>query len=304
MNLGSVDLNLLVVLDALLHLRSVTGAARRLNLSQSAVSHALRRLREALGDELLVRVPGGMAPTARSEALIEPLRQALALVGDVVTAPRPFEPATAQRSFRVAAADYAQFVLLPELLRRLALEAPGVDVWIVSAATDDTDRLLQSGEVDLMVGVPPRGSRLGGIRERRLFDERFVCVVRGQHPVIQGALSLEDYVRLPHAFVAPRGREGGVVDEVLRSRGLSRRVALAVPHFLVVPYAIASSDLIVTLAARIAVAFARSMPLQVLDPPLPIPNFAIHMSWHERWNGDAGHAWFRGLLAASAEAVR
>lgn len=303
MNLANVDLNLLFVLNALLETRSVTRTARRLGLTQSAVSHALKRLRVTMGDELLVRVPGGMAPTARACALAEPLRQALSTLSDVVASPRAFEPSTAQRMFRVMAADFAQFVLLPGLLGLLARCAPGIDVWVVAGALEDPDAALVAGEVDLVIGVPGRGHRLAGVQQRRLFEERFVCLARTGHPEVQGKLTLEQYVSLPHAFVAPRGRAGGIVDDVLAERGLVRRVALAVPNFLVVPHVILASDLIVTLGSRLGKAFEKTWPLQVLDPPVPIPGFTVTLSWHERWHGDPGHTWMRSQVASVAESL-
>lgn len=303
MSLANVDLNLLFVLNALLGTRNVTRAARDLGLTQSAVSHALKRLRATFGDELLVRVPGGMAPTARAAALAEPLRQALMTLSDVVASPQAFNPGTAQRMFRVMAADFAQFVLLPELLGTLAREAPGVDIWVVTGGMDDPDQALLAGEVDLVIGVPGRGRRLAGVQQRRLFAERFVCLARAGHPEIQGELTLEQYVALPHAFVAPRGRAGGIVDEVLAERGLARRVALAVPNFLVVPHVIVASDLIVTLGSRLAYAFAKTWQLQVLEPPIPVPGFHVTLSWHERWQGDPGHTWIRSQITAGAAAA-
>lgn len=296
-DLSRLDLNLMVALDALLHTRSATRAAARLGVTQSAASHALKRLRELFGDPLLVRTAEGLSPTARAQALEAPLREALGRLRDLVAQPRPFEPAHAKRTFRVAAADYGGFVLLPELIRRLAVEAPEVNVLVVSAAVEDVERLLVSGDVEAVIGVSRRGDSAAAIRERRLFEERFVVVARQGHPAVQGSISLDDYARLPHAFVAPRGTLGGVVDDVLDGLGLSRRVAVAVPQFLLVPHLVASSDLLVTLGERLALAYAKLLPLQVVAPPVPIPSFINTLRWHDRWHGDPGHAWFRGVLA-------
>lgn len=297
MDLRNLDLNLLRVLDAVLETRHITQAARKLGLSQSAVSHALGRLREALGDELLVRGPGGLLPTERALAIAEPLRQTLSGLERALSAPRPFEPGASDRTFRVAAGDYAQFVLLPPLIARLQREAPGVNLWVTPATPDEMNTKLANGELDLGIGVPLGTAAGAGLRERTLFEERFVCVVRQDHPTVRKALTLEQYVSVPHAFIAPRGRKGGAVDTALAERGLERRIAVAVPHFLVVPHVVAGSDLVVTLAARVAHAFAQHLPLRILPPPLPVPDFRIALFWHERQQRDPGHVWLREVLA-------
>ena len=303
MNMRDLDLNLLVALDALLETRHVTRASRELGLSQSATSHALARLREAMGDELLVRGAGGLVPTARAEALREPLRAALRAVEDAIEAPEPFDPATASRTFTVVAGDYVQLVLLPPLLARLAREAPGIDLRVAPAAPDEPDPRLAGGQIDMVLSVPRRGFDAAGIRARHLFDERFVCLVREDHPRVGATLTMDDYLTLPHALVAPGGRPGGIVDTALAAMGKTRRIAVAVPHFLVVPHAIVGSDLVVTLAARAAAAFCRMLPLRVLEPPLELPDFSMTMYWHERAHRDPGHQWLRGVLVAISEEV-
>ncbi len=300
MDLRNLDLNLLRVLDAVLETRHITRAARKLALSQSAVSHALSRLREALGDELLVRGPRGLVPTERALAIAEPLRAALHALERTLAAPETFNPRASDRTFRVGAGDFAEFVLLPPLVARLKAEAPGVNIWIHPATQEDLSTRLATGELDLALGVALGASAGAGIRERTLFEERFVCVVRADHPEVRETLTLAQYVAMPHVFIAPRGRKGGAVDTALAARGLERRIAVVVPHFLVVPHVVAGSDLIVTLASRVAYAFQSHLPLRVLPPPLELPGFRVTVAWHERMHRDPGHAWLRELLGSVA----
>lgn len=295
------DLNQLRALDALLTERSVTGAARRLGLTQPAMSHALSRLRETLGDPLLVRSGRGMALTPRAEALAPRLRLALRGLEDAVRAELPFDPASARRSFRVAAADYAELVLLPALIPRLEREAPGVDLWM-RRPVDELEALVDS-DTDLVVGLLRPGEQAAGIKHRALFRERFVVILRADHPLASGPLTLEAYAAAKHAFIAPRGGPGGVVDDALAKVGLSRRVALAIPHFLVAPYVVAGSDLVLTLAERVARAFAQHLPLVIVEPPLPLPEFTMSLMWHERMDADLGHIWLRNLLVEVARGV-
>jgi DNA-binding transcriptional LysR family regulator len=286
------DLNQLRVLDALLTERSVTRAARRLGLTQPAVSHALARLRLRFGDPLLVRAGRGLALTARAEALALRLRAAIQGL-DALLADRPsFDPATARRTFRLTTADYGELAVLPSVMPRLMQQAPGVDLWVQRPMEDEFAAVEQ---VDLAVIVPRGQDAPSSLRSRALLRERFVCVMRRGHP-LAGGMTVEQFAAASHAFVAPRGSPGGVVDDALGRLGLRRRVALALPHFLVIPHIIATTDLIVTLAERVAVAFAH-LPIEITAPPLELPGFTVAMMWHERLDADPGHRWLRSLIA-------
>lgn len=300
-NLSSVDLNLLVVLRALLAERSVTTAAQRLGLSQPATSHALSRLRDLFGDPLLVRVGRTLVLSPRAEALRPDVDRALDAVSGLLAKPPAFDPKTATRTFSIATSDYGQFVLLPPLLARIAKEAPKVDLWVRDMSAMPMDEWFRDGGLDVALApVGAKARRARGLQVERLFTESFVCVVRKGHPAVKKRLTLSAFAELPHAFIAPRGTRGGVVDEALKKRGKSRRIALAVPHFLVAPHAVARSDLIVTLAERVARFFEEHLPVRVLPPPLPLPTFAVSLIWHERVGADPGHAWFRKQIAAAA----
>jgi DNA-binding transcriptional LysR family regulator len=300
-HLEALDLNLLVALRALLAERHVTRAAARVGLSQPAMSHALSRLRELLGDPLLVRTPNGMRPTPRAEAMTAPLERALEDIGRLIASPAPFEPQRSTRKFRIAANDYMELVLFPRLLRRLWIEAPNIDVRIVNLAESvNTD--LAEGRLDLAMGVvelsndPPRG-----IRSEDLVSDGFVCVVREDHPVVKKRLSLDDFVALPHALVAPRGEGGSVVDSALARLGKKRRVAVEIPHFLVAPHVVRETDLLLTLAARVAASLAPLLGLRRIPPPLELTTFTMVMQWHERQHVDPAHVWLRELIAMVAK---
>jgi DNA-binding transcriptional LysR family regulator len=267
-HLRQMDLNLLVALDALVEEGSVTRAARRVGLTQSAMSRALGRLRAHLGDPLLIRAGARMVLTPRAEGLGPALRGALQELEAIVTRGPTFDPASTRRTFRVATADYGMAVVVPALLGRLAVLAP-------------------------------RRRSSPGLVWTRLFTERNVCLVRRNHTSVGRTLSLEAYCALPHVVVSPEGR-GSVVDEALERRGLERRVALRVPSFLVAPLVVADSDMIATTASRVARRFAEALSLRILEPPIPLPEFALALGWHERVREDPAHAWFRRLVAAVA----
>lgn len=290
-----LDLNLLVALDALLAEGNVTRAAQRLGLSQPAMSHALNRLRALLDDPILVRTPRGMVPTPRAEELAPAIRAALDDIDRALRGRPAFDPSTSTRSFTIAAVDHGELVILPPLLARIAVEAPGIDLLVRPLRLDLIESELESGAVDLAFGVLNAGDNFATFRQR-LFHESFVCLVRADHPTVGETLTLDEFVALDHALVGPRGRRGGFVDTELQKLGLTRRVALMVPHFLVAPMVLAKSDLILTVPERIARAFAAILPLRVVPTPLPLKGFDVSQLWHERQSHDAAHAWLRGLI--------
>jgi DNA-binding transcriptional LysR family regulator len=295
-HMSGLDLNLALVLHALLAERSVSRAAKRLGLSQSATSHALARLRSSLGDPLFLRVPRGIVPTPRAEALAKPLAAGLALLEQSLIAPARFEPGTSSRRFRIAATDYVEFLLLPQFLGALAREAPHVDVW-VRPFSEDGSSLLQQGDLDLLIGVVGSEAGSPGLEMVHLINERLVCVVRDGHPLTRGRLTLARFAAAKHVLIAPRGRPGGPIDDALAARGLERQIAVAVPHFLAAPHIVAQTDLVLTMAARIAASFATVLPLRILELPFELPPVRGSMLWHERHTSDPGHAWFRQRLA-------
>lgn len=305
LHIEALDLNLLVALRALLTERHVTRAAARVGLSQPAMSHALARLRELLGDALLVRTPSGMQPTLRAEAMLVPLDRALSAIEAVLATPAPFVPARSTRQLRIATNDYMELVLFPRLLARLWGEAPGVDVRVRNMG-DRTDEELQEGKIDLAIGL---ATQFGtphprqGLRLQTIVSDRFVCVVREGHPTVKKRLSLEQFVALPHALVAPRGESGGIVDAALAMMGKKRRVAVEVPHFLVAPHVVRETDVVLTLAARVAKSLGPLLGLRQLAPPIELEGFSMSMAWHERQHADPAHAWLRGLIAEVAKGL-
>jgi DNA-binding transcriptional LysR family regulator len=280
----------------------VTRAAQRVGITQSAMSHALARLRDVTGDALLVRAASGMVATARAEELGPPIRRALEGVAAALRPPQAFDPETAERRIRIGTSDYGEIVLLPSVLERLAREAPGVDLRVVSQE-DNGAEMLRSGDADLLL-CPVFAAEVGpGMYARKLFDERFVCVVRRGHPLASKKLTLARFVAASHALISPRGKEGSQTDDALARLGLSRRVAVTVPHFLVAPHIVARSDLVLTLAARVANMLAAPLGLAILQPPseLQLGGFTMSAVWHERTHTDPALRWAREVFAEVAK---
>jgi DNA-binding transcriptional LysR family regulator len=268
------------------------------------MSHSLAKLRLLLGDELLVRTPSGMAATARARVLAQPLTRALVELRSVVSSGSAFEPRSARRVFTIATADYCSFVLMPALMRRLGAEAPSVEI-VVRPVPSAYAEALEEERVDVVV-VPFPEARATLVAQK-LFEERFVCVVRDGHPALRRRarrLDVETFVALSHVQIAPRGGRGGPVDDWLAQAGRSRHVALRIADFLVAPIVVAQTDLVLTLPSRIAQEFAKLHGLRVLEPPGELPGITMWQVWHQRRRQEPAHAWLRGVLrevgAASA----
>src|SRR6266702_2511736 len=294
-NLRRLDLNLLVTLDVLLSEHNVTRAAERLNFSQPSVSVHLAKLRDVLGDPLLLPGPRGMRPTARAEALREPLRQALEALERAVAPARPFDPAEATHTWRVAATDYAESTIILPALAGLRAAAPGTRLAVVEAAPPRIARQAEQGEVDLAFhtseGAP------AGLRRRVLFAERYVLAGRAGHPRLKRRPTLAQFCKLEHVIVSPDGGGFiGITDEVLAKAGLARKVVLSVPHFLFVMSALASTDLVAMVPARLV---RDTGVLRTVEPPVEVPGYEMAMLWHERSHRDPAHQWLREHIANS-----
>jgi DNA-binding transcriptional LysR family regulator len=295
--LASVDVNLLVALQALLSERNVTRAAARLALSPSATSHALSRLRDLYGDPLLVRSGRRMDLTPRAVALLPQLERGLGDLAGTLEGEPAFNPATARRAFTLSMADYSQAINLGQLLGRLHRLAPGVTLSVV--AYPNSLELLDAGTLDLAL-LANTASPPPGFSAQKLFDDGFVSVVRRDHPKVRArwrALPMATFLALDHLVVAPAGSPGSIVDSELERRGLSRRVAARVSSFLVVPLLVSQSDLVSTGPERLLRRMKAHYPIHLLQPPLALPRFDLHMVWHARRDHDPAHAWLRGLLA-------
>jgi DNA-binding transcriptional LysR family regulator len=299
-HLAGVDLNLLVALDALLETRHVTQAAKRIGLTQSATSHALGRLRELLGDPLLVRAGAVLVPTPRALELAPEVRAILASIRRTLS-PAAFDPSTAARTFTIATADYIELVLLPSLVAELGRTAPLVDL-VVRPPPEPAG--LATGELDLAIGVGVTDAP--SIQRRKLFVDRLACVVREGHPVLRGrgrarrerpSLDLERFLGLGHVFITVYGTRGGAVDDALAKKKMKRRVVAMVPSFLAAPAIVAESDLVLTMPARLAASLAPAYGLRILEPPIELGEYEVTMYWHARMQRDPAHVWLRQLVA-------
>jgi DNA-binding transcriptional LysR family regulator len=291
-NIEHVDLNLLHVLHALLLEKSATRAAKRLHVTQSAVSNALARLRRALGDPLLVRHARGLSPTPRALALLPELEQIMRSLRALVSGPERFEPAKTTREFTLACADYCTAILGAQLVELLRQRAPAARLrFLPLEQLAEGDGL--AANIDVHLGMPPRVP--AGCHSVALFDDSFVCMLKAKNGLPK-RMKLADYVQAQHVRVSVLSSTRDAVDRALAERQLARNVVLTVPHFSVVPSIIERTGYVATLSRRLAETQACQFDVALLEPPLRLGKRATRMLWHERSEQDPGARFFRQLV--------
>lgn len=306
----TLDLNLLRVFDEVMAERSLTRAARNLSLTQPAVSNALRRLRETLGDELVRRSGAGIEPTPRALALWPSVRQALRQLQTAI-APSHFVPAEAGSTFVLAMADATAAELMGELASRLQQQAPGVSVRVVPLTTRDPRQLLADGVADLALGYFPavltdltaraQTDEPIQFQHQRLYAGQYVCVMRRGHPLASEVLTLDAYCAARHLLVSFSGRPYGYVDEALASIGRQRRVVMTVNQFFTAGRVVVNSDLLTVLPRHFVSTTGMGQALQVRPLPLDVPPVHVEAVWHERQQDNPAHQWLRQQLLKVAQ---
>ncbi|CAE6971300.1 PCP degradation transcriptional activation protein [Paraburkholderia nemoris] len=295
-NLGVADLNLLRVFLAIWDLRSLTAAGDRLGLTQPAVSHALRRLRNLFEDPLFVRTPNGMVPTEAAFRLYPPLAQAFAIINNAMQQLAKFDPATAQRVFRVSMSDMSEFYFLPPLIALLDREARGIRIDIANIPVESLSAAMRAGEIDLALGYVP-GLDAGCVSQTLFLDEH-VCVVRAGHPLRKAKPSREDLSALRYVYASTNATGHRMVEQWLDELKLKRDVVLRLPHFVVAPEIVMNTDLAVIFPKSIARRFNRGKAFRILSLPFALPPIEIRVHSHTQFTADAGIEWLRETIHA------
>jgi DNA-binding transcriptional LysR family regulator len=296
MKLADIDLNLLVVFQHLLREGRVSRTAEVLGLSQPAVSNALRRLRHLMGDELFLRTPQGMVPTPHAKALALPVSQALDDLHRALNLRASFDPASSDRCFTLALTDVGELYFLPALMGALALTAPGVTLRCVPVADAALHNAMAAGRVDLALGwLPPAED---GFFQQALFRQRYVTLLRAQHPLAQHQqIGAAHYRQAMHVCVVSAGTGHGLVDEALERLGVARRVALTVPHYAALGPVLASTDLLATVPERFAERVTQPFGLVTRPLTTRLPISTICQLWHAHQHREPGHQWLRAQVA-------
>ncbi len=311
MNPNRIDLNLFVYLDVLLRESSVTRAANALGITQPAMSNSLRRLRETLGDPLLVRTSEGMAPTERALALQPMIRSALATLEQVVEADAAFDAASSRRVFRIMTSDYGEATLIPGLLQRLRSEAPNVVLDILTPS-DMSFLEVERGQVDLVINR--FDSMPQSFHQTALWEDSFSCLLSVDNPIVDD-FSLETYLQANHVWVSKTGMGAGTgltpqdtkrlgwVDEALRRIGQQRHITVFTRHYQSAALLAEQKSLLVTIPTKAAMAQRDNPKLVIRQPPFAIPMFELKMAWSPLLQHNSAHRWIRRLIVEVAKGV-
>jgi DNA-binding transcriptional LysR family regulator len=297
---AELDLNLLPVFDTLIRVRNVSRAAEELDMSQSAVSHALKRLRGFFGDQLFIKTGSGMQPTPRALELLAPVLAVMETVRGELLVREGFDAATARRSFGLCLTDMGELIFLPRLIKQLRRAAPGCTLRTLQVPVQQIGSVLESGEADLALGslhsVPE------GLFQQQLFARSFVTIVNRGNRAIGETLTREQFFAMEHIVVSLSGRIEDAYDNVIDQGAGARRIYLTTPHFLTVPMIIEQNpELIATVPRELATKFATYKSIRMVETPVSVPPFGIRQFWHPRFQHDAANIWLRTLVKETFE---
>ncbi|HTT11559.1 MAG TPA: LysR family transcriptional regulator [Burkholderiaceae bacterium] len=292
--MAKLDIGWLDVFIEVYRTQSVSRAAEQLGIAQPNASIALRKLRRHFGDRLFARTSRGMEPTPYAQRIHPEITAAVERLAQLAGARAAFDAATTQRQFRICMTDISEIVVLPKLVNHVRRVAPGVAIE-AERITTDSPRQLESGELDLAVGFMPHLE--AGFYQQTLFQQDFVCLVAADHPRIKAKPTRQQFLAESHIVVSTSGTGHAIVDKVLAKKSYARHVALKVPTFLGVARLVAQTELVVIVPRRLGEALAQQERVRVLEPPVPLPPYAVKQHWHERFHTDAANAWLRKTLA-------
>jgi DNA-binding transcriptional LysR family regulator len=296
-NLRSFDLNLLLALKALIEEKSVSHAAEKMCMSQPAMSHVLRKLRDQLDDPVLVKSASGMAPTARAQALLEPTVAVLREIEKIFEPPEAFDPATSYRKFVIATSDYVTFELLPELVESVIQRAPNIGLVIRQPITGPAHVAFEEQNIDLAIGFNAFFGATPHLCSKKLMDESIVCLTRQCNPIVPGNdITLEQFLECKHVLITWREAGTGLIDDCLARVGLHRKISLVLPNFLTTPWILEKADLLLCLPRRMANKFVQLAPLKILPIPVDLPRYELMMLWRPSHERDQAHMWLREHL--------
>lgn len=289
-----IDLNLLVVFQEVFQEQQISSVARKLNLSQPAVSNALARLRKTFNDELFVRTSQGMQPTPFAQQLADPVVAALANITKALNQQDVFNLSNSQRHFTIAMTDVGEMHFMPILIKQCRFHAPQIQISTIRANSVDLMAEMETGRIDLAIGAFEAMS--GALYHRRLFQQDYVCLYRRQHPILKEGISAKEFLGAEHLIVSTKESPYDKINQSLEKAGISAKANFTVPHFASVPYIVSTTDLVATVPQKLAASAAAAFDLAYTKPPIKLPRLQTNIFWHRRFAQDDGNLWLRKLL--------
>lgn len=294
MDIRSLDLNLLVVFDAMLHHQNVSKAAEAIKLSQPAMSAAISRLRTLFDDPLFVRTKAGMEPTPKAKALSPSVRLVVQTIQTDILLPKKFIPANSDRTFTLVTPDIAEVNFLPRLIAELAHQSPLINLKTLAMPREAAADSLASGAAEMAIGYFPDLHK-AGFFQQKLISSSHVCLLRKKHPIVGEKITSTQFMQAPHAVVRPDGREH-VFEQFLQSKNIKRRVVVELSHFMSLLPIIETSDLIATVPKDLADFFVQHGDVRYIPTPMKSPVIDVHLFWHQRFQKDPAHIWLRQVI--------
>jgi DNA-binding transcriptional LysR family regulator len=294
MDIRSLDLNLLVVFDAMLKHQNVTKAAEAIKLSQPAMSAAISRLRTLFDDPLFVRTGAGMAPTPKAQALSLSIRSVVQTIQNDILQPKSFDPSRSDRIFTLVTPDIAEVNFLPRLLSTLAEKSPHISLKTLAMPREAAANALEAGNAEMAIGYFPDLHK-AGFFQQKLISSSHVCLIRKNHPDVAEKLTLAQFAKASHAVVKPDGREH-VFEQFLQSKNIKRRVVVELSHFMSLLPIIETSNLIATVPKDLADFFVQHGEVRYVPTPMKSPIIDVHLFWHQRFHKDSAHIWLRQVI--------
>jgi len=294
MDIRSLDLNLLVVFDAMLKHQNVTKAAEAIKLSQPAMSAAISRLRTLFDDPLFVRTVAGMAPTPKAQALSPSIRMVVQTIQTDILQPKSFDPSRSDRTFTLVTPDIAEVNFLPRLLSTLAEKSPHISLKTLAMPREAAANSLEAGSAEMAIGYFPDLHK-AGFFQQKLISSSHVCLIRKKHPDVGQKLTLSQFANASHAVVKPDGREH-VFEQFLQSKNIKRRVVVELSHFMSLLPIIETSNLIATVPKDLADFFVQHGEVRYVPTPMKSPIIDVHLFWHQRFHKDSAHIWLRQVI--------
>ncbi len=290
-----IDLNLLVIFQEVFQARQISSVAKKLGLSQPAVSNALARLRLSVDDELFVRSASGMQPTPLALQLAEPIATALASITQAFNQHDTFDASTSKRHFKIAMTDIGEVYFMPRLVQLCRQSAPHIQLSTVRTSSIDLKTEMETGRIDLAIGAFETVSE--ALYQRRLFQQNYVCMFRQGHPLAAGGIKAKDFLAAQHLIVASMESPYDKINVLLEKAGITAASHFSVPHFVAVPYIVSTTDLLVIVPEKLAQSAALPFNLHYVKPPLKLPSLQTNIFWHRRFNRDEGSQWLRHFVA-------
>jgi hypothetical protein len=294
MDIRSLDLNLLVVFDAMLHHQNVSKAAEAIKLSQPAMSAAISRLRALFDDPLFVRTKAGMEPTPKAKTLSPSVRLVVQTIKTDILLPKKFIPANSDRTFTLVTPDIAEVNFLPRLIAELAHQSPLINLKTLAMPREAAADSLASGEAEMAIGYFPDLHK-AGFFQQKLISSSHVCLLRKKHPIVGEKITSTQFMQAPHAVVRPDGREH-LFERFLQSKNIKRRVVVELSHFMSLLPIIETSDLIATVPKDLADFFVQHGDVRYIPTPMKSPVIDVHLFWHQRFHKDPAHIWLRQVI--------